>query len=145
MSYTLGFGGLLVIVVSLPAMVDQDWGQVSMQSWVILAYAIVGPVYLAYALWSWAIRHRGIPRTVVYGFLVPVLGGAIAVVALDERVRPEQVVGGLLVLAGLLVTRLGPAPAADAQRDQHARAARHGVDDGGEADPLTRRHPRTFQ
>jgi len=107
MSYTLGFGGLLVTLGSLPAMVDQDWGRVSMQSWVILAYAIVGPVYLAYALWSWAIRHRGIPRTVVYGFLVPVLGGVIAVVALDEGVRPEQVFGGLLVLAGLLVTRVG--------------------------------------
>jgi O-acetylserine/cysteine efflux transporter len=80
---------------------------VSVQSWVILAYAIVGPVYLAYALWGWAIRHRGIPRTVVYGFLVPVLGGAMAVVALDEGVRAEQVVGGLLVFAGLLVTRLG--------------------------------------
>lgn len=107
MSYTLGFGGLLVTLVSLPAMIDQDWGRVSLQSWVILAYAIVGPVYLAYALWGWAIRHRGIPRTVVYGFLVPVLGGAMAVVALDEGVRAEQVVGGLLVLAGLLVTRLG--------------------------------------
>jgi drug/metabolite transporter (DMT)-like permease len=107
MSYTLGFGGLLVTLFSLPAMAGQDWGQVSAESWVILAYAIVGPVYLAYALWGWAIRHRGIPRTVVYGFLVPVLGGAIAVVALDEGVRSEQVVGGLLVLAGLLVTRLG--------------------------------------
>jgi drug/metabolite transporter (DMT)-like permease len=107
MSYTLGFGGLLVTLFSLPAMVGQDWGQVSTQSWVILAYAIVGPVYLAYALWAWAIKHRGIPRTVVYGFLVPVLGGVIAVVALDEGVRLEQVVGGLLVLAGLLVTRMG--------------------------------------
>jgi drug/metabolite transporter (DMT)-like permease len=107
MSYTLGFGGLLVTLFSLPAMADQDWGQVGTQSWIILAYAIVGPVYLAYALWGWAIRHRGIPRTVVYGFLVPVLGGAIAVVALDEGVSSEQVVGGLLVLAGLLVSRRG--------------------------------------
>jgi drug/metabolite transporter (DMT)-like permease len=122
MSYTLGFGGLLVTLVSLPAVIDQDWGQVSMQSWAILAYAIVGPVYLAYALWSWAIRHRGIPRTVVYGFLVPVLGGAIAVVALDEAVRPEQVVGGLLVLGGLLVTRLGPERKTSTEGTSNSRA-----------------------
>jgi drug/metabolite transporter (DMT)-like permease len=106
MSYGLAVGGLLVTLVGVPAMLDQDWGTVSLGSWVILAYAIVGPVYLAYALWNWAIRHRGIPRTVVYGFLVPVLGGAIAVVVLNERLRWEQVVGGILVLAGLLVTRL---------------------------------------
>jgi drug/metabolite transporter (DMT)-like permease len=106
MSYGLALGGLLITLVGIPAMAEQDWGAVGLSAWAILAYAIVGPVYLAYALWNWAIRHRGIPRTVVYGFLVPVLGGAIAVLALDERVGPEQVVGGLLVVAGLLVTRL---------------------------------------
>jgi drug/metabolite transporter (DMT)-like permease len=109
MSYGLALGGLLITLVGIPAMADQDWGAVSLPAWVILVYAVVGPVYLAYALWNWAIRHRGIPRTVVYGFLVPVLGGAIAVVALDERVGFEQVVGGLLVVAGLLVTRLSRA------------------------------------
>ena len=106
MAYGLAIGGLLVTVVGIPAIVDQDWGQVSARSWVILAYATVGPVYIAYAIWNWAIRHRGIPRTVVYGFLVPVLGGAIAVLALHEPLRVEQVIGGALVLAGLVVTRL---------------------------------------
>jgi drug/metabolite transporter (DMT)-like permease len=109
MSYGLALGGLLITVVGIPAMAEQDWGTVSLASWVILAYAIVGPVYLAYGLWNWAIRHRGIPRTVVYGFLVPVLGGAIAVLALDERVGVEQVVGGVLVVAGLVVTRMSRA------------------------------------
>src|ERR671918_2676831 len=107
MAYGLAVGGLLVTLVGIPAMAGQDWGGVSPSAWVILAYAVVGPVYLAYALWNWAIRHRGIPRTVVYGFLVPVLGGAIAVIALDVRVGWEQAIGGLLVVAGLAVTRVG--------------------------------------
>ncbi|MGH2710504.1 MAG: DMT family transporter [Actinomycetota bacterium] len=106
LSYGLVFGGLLVTVVGIPAMVRQDWGPISLSSWVILLYAIIGPVYLAYALWNWAIKHRGIPRTVVYGFLVPVLGSAIAVLALDERLGIAEVVGGLMVVGGLLVTRL---------------------------------------
>jgi drug/metabolite transporter (DMT)-like permease len=106
MSYGLAVGGLLVTIVAIPSMVAQDWGGVSMSTWVIVAYATVGPVYVAYALWNWAIKHRGIPRTVVYGFLVPVLGGAIAVIALDETFGVTEVIGGLLVIAGLLVTRL---------------------------------------
>ncbi|MGH2787829.1 MAG: EamA family transporter [Actinomycetota bacterium] len=106
MSYGLALGGLLITLVGIPAMGAQDWTAVSLSSWVILVYAVIGPVYLAYALWNWAIRHRGIPRTVVYGFLVPVLGGAIAVLALDERVGAEQVVGSVLVVGGLIVTRL---------------------------------------
>ena len=106
MSYGLALGGLLITLVGLPAMLEQDWSAISGWSWVILVYAIVGPVYLAYLFWNWAIKKRGIPRTVVYGFLVPVLGGAIAVVVLDEPLRAEQVVGALLVVAGLVVTRL---------------------------------------
>jgi drug/metabolite transporter (DMT)-like permease len=117
MSYGLAVGGLLVTVVGIPAMVQQDWGAVSPTSWIILVYAIVGPVYLAYALWNWAIRHRGIPRTVVYGFLVPVLGGAIAVLALDETVAAPQLVGGLLVVIGLIVTRLSPKVPSRSGRD----------------------------
>jgi drug/metabolite transporter (DMT)-like permease len=115
MAYGLAVGGALIAVVGVPAMVHQDWTSVGGPAWTILVYAIVGPVYLAYMLWNWAIRRRGIPRTVVYGFLVPVLGGALAVVALHEPLRPEQVVGALLVVAGLVLTRLrwggGPAPA----------------------------------
>jgi drug/metabolite transporter (DMT)-like permease len=107
LSYGLAVGGLLVTLVGIPAMAAQDWGSVSLPAWAILVYAVVGPVYIAYALWNWAIRHRGIPRTVVYGFLVPVLGGAIAVLVLDEPVGVPEVAGGLLVVAGLLVTRLG--------------------------------------
>lgn len=111
MAYGLASGGLLVTLVGIPAMVSQDWSAVSLSAWVILTYAIIGPVYLAYLLWNWAIRHRGIPRTVVYGFLVPILGGAIAVIALDEHLAAEQVVGALLVVGGLVVTRLSrPGP-----------------------------------
>lgn len=106
MAYGLAIGGGLVALVGLPAMLRQDWSQVGGPAWAILAFAAIGPVYIAYSLWNWAIRKRGIPRTVVFGFLVPVVAGAIAVLTLDEHVRPEQVVGAALVVAGLVVTRL---------------------------------------
>jgi drug/metabolite transporter (DMT)-like permease len=106
MAYGLAVGGVLIALVGIPAMVRQDWTAVGAPAWTILVYAIVGPVYLAYTLWNWAIRRRGIPRTVVYGFLVPVLGGGLAVVALHEPLHPEQVVGALLVVAGLVLTRV---------------------------------------
>jgi drug/metabolite transporter (DMT)-like permease len=107
MAYGLALGGLLITLVGFPAMLTQDWGDVTLSAWAILLYAIVGPVYLAYLLWNWAIRQRGIPRTVVYGFLVPVLGGTIAVLVLDERLTGERVIGALIVIGGLVITRLG--------------------------------------
>jgi len=107
MAYGLAIGGTLTVLVSLPAVLHQDWGNVDGVSWLILVYSAIGPVYLAYALWNWAIARRGIARTVVYGFLVPVLGGAMAVLFLNEHVRPEQIAGAVLVVAGLVITRLG--------------------------------------
>ena len=107
MAYGVAIGGLLVTVVGIPAMLSQDWTAVGLPAWTILVYATVGPVYLAYVMWNWAIRQRGIPRTVVYGFLVPVLGGAIAVVVLNEAPTPERVIGALVVVLGLIVTRVG--------------------------------------
>jgi drug/metabolite transporter (DMT)-like permease len=138
MGYGLAIGGTLTALVGIPAMANQDWTSIGGAAWTILVYAIIGPVYLAYMLWNWAIRRRGIPRTVVYAFLVPVLGGAIAVVALGEPLRPEHVVGAVLVVAGLVLTRLRWPPAQGSRPDSWHRwlrrrtrlpepAGRHGV------------------
>ncbi len=119
MAYTLAVGGGLVALVGLPAAVHQDWGALNATDWLIMLYAIVGPVYLAYALWNWAIHRRGIARTTPYGFAVPVVAAVLAVIFLGETLHPEQIVGGLMVVAGLVVTRMpgrrrrvaAPAPA----------------------------------
>ena len=113
LAYGLATGGVLVALVGAPAAAAQDWGAVSLRSWAILAYAVVGPVYLAYGLWNWAIHRRGVARTVGYGFLVPVLAGALAVMVLGERIRAEQVLGATLVGVGLAVARLGGQRAAE--------------------------------
>jgi drug/metabolite transporter (DMT)-like permease len=106
MAYGLSVGGLLIAVVGMPAVVRQDWTSIGLPAWGILVYATVLPVYVAYALWNWAIGKRGIPRTVVYGFLVPVVAGALAVAVLGEQVRLEQAVGAVMVVGGMLITRL---------------------------------------
>jgi len=107
MAYTLAIGGLLTTLVGVPAIVRQDWGHVGGWAWLILVYAVVGPVYLAYSLWNWAIRRRGIPRTVVFGFLVPVVAGALAVAGLGEHAGAPEIVGTILVVGGLVLTRFG--------------------------------------
>jgi drug/metabolite transporter (DMT)-like permease len=115
MAYTLVIGGGLVALVGLPAMLRQDWGAARPIDWAIMVFAVIGPVYVAYALWNWAIQRRGIARTTVYGFAVPVVAAVLAVVFLDETLEPVQVLGALLVVSGVVLTRLSAkrrAPAA---------------------------------
>jgi drug/metabolite transporter (DMT)-like permease len=118
MAYGLLVGGSLVVLVSAPALAVQDWGRVSGSSWLILVYAAVGPVYAAYGLWNWAIRRRGIARTVGFAFLVPVVGGVMAVVWLHERVQARQALGAAVVIAGLVVTRLGSRQGGDGRAER---------------------------
>jgi drug/metabolite transporter (DMT)-like permease len=108
MAYTLAIGGGLVALLGVPAMVGQDWGAARPVDWLILVFSAIGPVYVAYALWNWAIHRRGIARTTVYAFAVPVVAAALAVAFLGETIHPEQVAGGLMVVAGLVLTRLPP-------------------------------------
>jgi drug/metabolite transporter (DMT)-like permease len=53
------------------------------------------------------IRVVGPTRTSAYQFLVPALAVVLAFVFLSEPIRPGQVIGGLVIVAGVLITRGG--------------------------------------
>lgn len=56
---------------------------------------------IAYALWNTSVVRLGPARTAAYSYLVPVVALLVAWHFLSERPRPEQLLGGGLVLAGL--------------------------------------------
>jgi drug/metabolite transporter (DMT)-like permease len=129
LAYGLVCGGLPLVVVCIPAMASQDWGRAGGKSWLIVAYGFLGPVLIGNLLWVWAIGRRGVSRTVVYGFLVPVLGVVIAVIGLNERFGGfPQWIGAALVLAGLAVVRLGDWRANEAHSDSTQRGGLDGTD-----------------
>ena len=82
-----------------------------------LALIIVFPSALAYLLWNVAVTQLGPSRTGVFLNLLPVFTAIIAV-ALGDDLTVWQIVGGLIVLAGVyLTTRPGatvPGPGASA-------------------------------
>jgi drug/metabolite transporter (DMT)-like permease len=53
------------------------------------------------------IKVVGPTRTAAYQFLVPALAVVLAFVLLSEPIRPGQVVGGIVIVAGVLITRGG--------------------------------------
>jgi drug/metabolite transporter (DMT)-like permease len=53
------------------------------------------------------IRVVGPTRTAAYQFLVPALAVVLAAIFLSEPVRPGQIVGGAIIIAGVLITRGG--------------------------------------
>jgi drug/metabolite transporter (DMT)-like permease len=53
------------------------------------------------------VRVVGPTRTAAYQFLVPALAVLLAFLFLSEQIRPGQVIGGLVIVAGVLITRGG--------------------------------------
>lgn len=95
------FGSIPLMLIGVPAMMSQSWSGVSGISWLSFLYMCIFPVYLAYIIWGWAIRNRGVA---ISGFtlLVPIVAGVMSWVFYGEEFGPQKILGGALAVAGLV-------------------------------------------
>ncbi len=68
-----------------------------------LLYIGLGASIVAFLAWNVGISRLGAARGAIFLNLVPVFTAAIAVPALGERLVPAQLLGGLLVFAGVTI------------------------------------------
>lgn len=100
-------GGVLLVLVSIPAMLRQDWSVVLPGDWLAIVYAALGPILLGFLLWAWAMKHRGMARTAPFGYLEPLFAASLAVAVLGDAVTAPQLGGAVLVLAGVVLAASG--------------------------------------
>lgn len=101
-AYSTLFGAIPLLLIAMPQATSQDWGAVSLQTWLVILYMCVFPVYLAYIVWAWVIRTRGVAIAGLT-LLVPVMAGTLSILFYGEEFGPLKIVGGALALAGMLV------------------------------------------
>lgn len=102
---TMLSGAALLTVVAMPGYIRLDWGKVSMEEWGIIAYASIGALVIGYLLFYRGVRVLGPTRTAVYGNMQPAIALLVAWVALSEVPGGWQLIGAVLIMAGLLVSR----------------------------------------
>ncbi len=107
-AWTILFGAVPLFVVSLPATVRENWGGASGLGWVAVIYMAIFPVYVAYQIWNWAIARRGVTAATSFSLLVPIVSGILSALIFGEAFGPFKLVGAALVLAGLVIVRVGP-------------------------------------
>lgn len=98
-------GLVLSLPITLPAVVDQNWGTVDLSGWASLVYSSIMSMLVAYTIWGWAIERRGVGRTVPYMYLIPILAGVFSVWVFDESFGLLKLFGGALVLVGVAIAR----------------------------------------
>jgi drug/metabolite transporter (DMT)-like permease len=104
-AYGVTAGGVPLLLICAPAIVDQDWTAVSAWQWFAIAYMVVLPVYVAYMLWNWAIARRGAAAATRFSLLIPIFSGILSAVFFSEGFGPIKLLGAALVLLGLVIAR----------------------------------------
>ncbi|MGH7708774.1 MAG: DMT family transporter [Vulcanimicrobiaceae bacterium] len=105
MAWTLTAGTLPVLLATLPVALAEPWRSVTPVGWAAIAWSSIVPVYVAWNLWNWSTQRIGLARTSIYMYLIPIVGGFTSWALLGERFGSEKVVGALLILGSLVISR----------------------------------------
>ena len=104
---TMVFGTIPMVLVSIPAILQQDWRAPTAGAWLGLLYSAVFAITIGYVAWYTSVRRVGSARTAIFSNLAPVVSVLVAWLFLGYGLAPLQLAGGVVVLAGLLLTRRG--------------------------------------
>ncbi len=104
-TYSLLFGGLLLLLLSIPYLGALEWGGVGAGAWSAVAFSAVFATAFAFSAWQTGISRIGANRVLVYQYLITITGVASGIVFFAEVLGFEKVLGGAIVLLGVYLAR----------------------------------------
>ena len=102
-AWTLLTGMPGLVLVGWPSLMGLDWHAVAPVAWACLAYSTLLSLVAAYLLWNRAVQRLGAAPAALYTCLMPFIATAIAALLLGERPTPAHLVGGMMIIAGVLL------------------------------------------
>jgi len=97
---------VLLTLLSLGFDSPSEFGQLTTAQWGYWLYTAIFPVGVAFLGLSFAFERLGVSRTMVYMYLMPVAAVALAALFFGDPLTPARVLGGLIVLLGVILTRV---------------------------------------
>jgi drug/metabolite transporter (DMT)-like permease len=95
-------GSVLVVGASLA--IEGTVGAGPRAAWPEFGYLGLISTLLPFGLWYWLIRRVTATYAAAIGYVVPLVAVVVGVIALGEKVQPGIAVGGVLILAGVILT-----------------------------------------
>lgn len=72
-----------------------------------MAYLVIAASIISYTAYVWLIAHESPTRVASYAYVNPVFALIIGAALAGERLAPLQIVGAMLVVAGVFATLMG--------------------------------------
>jgi drug/metabolite transporter (DMT)-like permease len=98
-------GSLVLLGPGVLQAVGVSWGTVRADAWAGLAFSAFVPAGIANVVVFSAIRLLGPTRITAYQFLVPFMAVLMGAAFLAEPVRFDQLLGGLIIVLGVAISR----------------------------------------
>ena len=104
--FSMAIGTLLFLPFAIPQLRQVRFASVPWHAWGALVFSALLALYVAYAIWFSSVQRLGSTRTAVYSNMVPVAGLLVASLGFGEQIGAVKGMGAVVVLTGVLLTRL---------------------------------------
>jgi drug/metabolite transporter (DMT)-like permease len=104
-TYSLLFGGLVVLLLSSPYLTGLEWGSVGIGAWAAVGFSAVFATAFSFSAWQTGVSRIGANRVLVYQYLITITGVASGIVFFSEVLGIEKLVGGAVILVGIYLAR----------------------------------------
>ena len=98
-------GTVVYMAFAIVPLVHTDWSAISTTSWVLMTASALLALAFSYIVWYTAVQKIGSSRTAIYSNLTPIVAMIVAALWLGEPITRTQVLGAVLVLSGVALTR----------------------------------------
>lgn len=108
--FVILFTSLLFFLLSLPELWTATYNQITARSLFSALFSGVLPVCMGNFFWIWGTTIIGSTRTAIYSNVSPIFAALGGYLLLGENVTLLQIIGGIIIFAGLYLTKDSPRP-----------------------------------
>lgn len=105
-AYALAIGTLMYLPLGIWSASRFDYSQATLAAWGSVVYMALGMSVVVYVLWYWLLKYMDASRLAVYHNVQPIIASGLAYAFLGESLGTAFVIGGIAVLAGVVITEL---------------------------------------
>lgn len=104
---TMAAGAAFFLPFSAKDIMHIPWTIVSFKAWAMLCYSALFAISICYIFWYASVKRVGSSKTAIYGNITPIFSIIFAYIILSEKMTFFQIVGALIILTGVYMTRFG--------------------------------------
>lgn len=105
MAVGIFIGTSLILPVSVPSVLAQDWTEIKLLTWILVIYTALVPIYACYTVWNWSIARVGLAKTSLVTYAIPIIAGVFAYFLMNEEFTSVKVIGTIVVIGGMFIAR----------------------------------------